>query len=252
MCGRGNGQAIAVLTNNVIQRVRRRFNQGVKEFSLIEPSDSILIGLSGGKDSLALLQLLGEMRKRRNFSFTITALHVRMKGVDYRIAVDYLREQSQTAGAEFIVKETEIGVDTNERRTPCFLCSWKRRKLLFETAQELGCNKIALGHHFDDIITTALMNLTYSGQFSTMPALLKMHKMPLTIIRPLCRISENDLKQWALHFDYQRQEKTCPYERESKRTEIARLSDLMQKMNPEYRESIWHALEKSGKLVEQE
>ncbi len=224
----------------------------MKEFSLIEPSDSILVGLSGGKDSLALLQLLGEMRRHRNFSFTVTALHVKMRGVDYRISVDYLKKQAQNAGADFIVKEADFGLDTNAKRTPCFLCSWKRRKILFDTAQEIGCNKIALGHHFDDIIATALMNLTYSGQFSAMPALLRMRKMPLTIIRPLCRISENDLKQWALHFDYQKQEKTCPYERKSKRTEISQLSDLMQKLNPEYRESIWHALEKSGKLVEQE
>ena len=105
-----------------------------------------------------------------------------------------------------------------KQKPACFLCSWQRRKQLFNLAQELGCTKIALGHHQDDIIHTALMNLTFQGHFSTMPAKLKMRKMPLTIIRPLCLCQEDDIRAYAELQNYEKQLKLCPYERETNRT----------------------------------
>ena len=178
-------------------KILRGFREGVKEFNLITPSDVILIGLSGGKDSLALLDLMGDMQRRSNNGFTLHALHVRMAGVDYQSDTTYLRSQCERNGITFHERMVSFEADRNERRTPCFLCSWNRRKTLFEVAQELGCNKIALGHHQDDILHTALMNLSYAGSFSTMPCYLKMQKMPLAIIRPLCMVKESLLKEWA-------------------------------------------------------
>ena len=100
------------------------------------------------------------------------------------------------------------------------------------------------------MIHTALMNLTFQGRFSTMPALLKMRKMPLSIIRPLCLIDEADIRQYAEMSNYQKQEKLCPYEHETFRTRIAKLYADMELMNPEARYSIWKALETEGKLIE--
>ena len=97
--------------------------------------------------------------------------------------------------------------DKRRQKQPCFLCSWMRRKEMFNLAQELGCNKIALGHHQDDILHTALMNLTFQGRFGSMPARLKLRKMPLTIIRPLCIIEEQDIKVYAELQGYQKQQK---------------------------------------------
>ncbi len=188
------------------------------------------------------------MRRKRNFSFRITAIHVRIKSVDYLSSTDYLREQCNAAGATFLLREADFQKDTKTNRTPCFLCSWTRRKQLFEVAQELGCNKIALGHHYDDVIRTALMNLTFSGSFSSMPPELKMDKMPLSIIRPLCRIAESDLSAWALHHNYQTVIKKCPHECSGNRHAISALTQAMEQLNPEYRESIWHALMKTNEL----
>ena len=126
-----------------------------------------------------------------------------------------------------------------------------RRKELFNLAQELGCNKIALGHHQDDLIHTALMNLTFQGRFDTMPASLKMRKMPLTIIRPLCMIEEQDIKVYAEMRGYQKQKKLCPYESDSHRTDIKRLYNEMEQINPEARFSIWRALNTDNKLIEE-
>ena len=231
-------------------KILRGFREGVKEFNLITPSDVILIGLSGGKDSLALLDLMGDMQRKSNNGFTLHALHVRMTGVDYQSDTTYLRSQCERNGITFHERMVSFEADRNERRTPCFLCSWNRRKTLFEVAQELGCNKIALGHHQDDILHTALMNLSYAGSFSTMPCYLKMQKMPLAIIRPLCMVKESLLKEWAKESEYQPLIKLCSHERASKRTEIACLFEQMEKQNPEFRANLWNALLKDGKLME--
>ena len=232
-------------------KILRCFREGVKEFQLVTPSDSILIGLSGGKDSLALLDFMGDMLRRSNNAFTLHALHVRMKGVDYQTDTNYLREQCGRNKINYHERLVSFESDRNEKRTPCFLCSWNRRKTLFEVAQELGCNKIALGHHQDDILHTALMNLSYSGSFSTMPCKLKMQKMPLTIIRPLCKVREALLKEWAVVAEYQPLVKLCPHERASKRTEVSELFEQLEVQNPEFRASLWNALQKEGKLIEE-
>ena len=122
---------------------------------------------------------------------------------------------------------------------------------MFNLAQELGCNKIALGHHQDDLLHTALMNLTFQGRFDTMPALLKMRKMPLSIIRPLCMIEENDIKNYAALKGYQKQQKLCPYETNSHRANIKEIYNAIERMNPEARYSMWNALNADKKLTEE-
>ena len=117
-------------------------------------------------------------------------------------------------------------------------------------AQELGCNKIALGHHQDDILHTTLLNLAFQGQFSTMPARLQMRKFPMTIIRPLCMVHESDLRAWAALREYPKQKKLCPYETDSHRSDMKRIFGEIEQLNPEARYSIWNALEREGKLVE--
>ena len=123
------------MSKQLHSKILRSFREGVKEFQLVTPSDSILIGLSGGKDSLALLDLMGDMLRRSNNAFTLHALHVRMKGVDYQTDTNYLCEQCERN--KIIYHERLVGfeADRNEKRTPWFLCSWNRRKTLFEVAQ---------------------------------------------------------------------------------------------------------------------
>ena len=121
---------------------------------------------------------------------------------------------------------------------------------MFNLAQELGCNKIALGHHNDDIIHTALMNTIFQGHFSTMPVVLHVRKMPITIIRPLCYCEEKDIREYAIEAGYQKQVTLCPYETDSHRTSIRNLYAQIEQMAPEARYSIWNALEAEGKLVE--
>ena len=229
-------------------------------YHLIEDDDRILVGLSGGKDSLLLTELLANRAKIDHPRFSVEALHVRMENIQYETDTSYLQQFCDEQGVKLHLRTTrfEIGEETvndardaRRQKQPCFLCSWMRRKEMFNLAQELGCNKIALGHHQDDMLHTALMNLTFQGRFDTMPARLKMRKMPLTMIRPLCLIEEVDIKAYAEMKGYQKQKKICPYETNSHRTDIKRLYDEIEQMNPEARYSIWRALNAENKLIEE-
>lgn len=232
------------------RRVREAMMKGIRRYNLVRAGDHILIGLSGGKDSLALLELLGTAAQRSGGRFRVSALHVRMANIDYETDTTYLQNQCAAVGVPLLVRETSFQPDRNARRTPCFLCSWTRRKVLFAVAQELGCNKIALGHHQDDILRTALMNLTFAGSFSTMPARLALQKMPLTIIRPLCLVHEDDLRRYAALRGFQPLKKVCPHDASSNRTAILSVAEAMTRLNPEARYSLWHALDKAGCLVQ--
>ncbi len=243
-----------------MHRLNERFVKAMATYHLIEDDDRILVGLSGGKDSLLLLELLAKRAKIDHPRFSVEALHVRMENIHYETDTSYLQWFCEALNVRLHVKTTsfEIGPeaiknsrDARRQKQPCFLCSWNRRKQIFNLAQELGCNKIALGHHQDDLIHTALMNLTFQGRFDTMPALLKMRKMPLTIIRPLCMIEEQDIMAYAELQGYQKQQKLCPYETNSHRSGIRHLYDAIEKINPEARYSIWRALNADNKLIEE-
>ena len=246
------------------KRLNECFVKAMATYHLIEDDDRILVGLSGGKDSLLLLELLAKRAKILHPRFSIEALHVRMENIHYETDSSYLQGFCDNLGIRLHVRTTKFELESIEnlaslesrqrlrrQKQPCFLCSWMRRKELFNLAQELGCNKIALGHHQDDLIHTALMNLTFQGRFDTMPASLKMRKMPLTIIRPLCMIEEKDIKAYTEMRDYQKQTKLCPYETDSHRTEIKGLYDRIEQINPEARFSIWRALNMDDKLIEE-
>ena len=198
-------------------------------YHLIEDDDKILVGLSGGKDSLLLTELLAKRAQIQHPRFTVEAIHVRMENIHYETDTSYLQQFCSDLGVTLHVRTTRFEVDGTSRKQkqPCFLCSWNRRKQLFNLAQELGCNKIALGHHQDDIIHTALMNLTFQAHFSTMPVRLKMRQ------------------------GYEKQQKLCPYETGSHRTDMKQIYEQLEALNPEVRYNIWGALEADNKLTEE-
>ncbi len=232
------------------QKIISRFRKALSDYSLIEDEDYILIGLSGGKDSLCLLEMLSRRAKIRKPQFKIEAVHIRMKNIKYETSTKYLQDFADSFDVPLHILTTCFDASTDKRKSPCFLCSWNRRKQIFNLAQELGCNKIALGHHQDDIIHTTLMNEIFQGHFSTMPVRLKFRKMPITLIRPLCLEQESDIKLYAEQQGYQKQIKQCPYENDSHRNDISRLFDDIERINPNARYSIWNSLESEGKLIE--
>lgn len=222
-------------------RLTKRFHKACADYGLIGDNDHVLVGVSGGKDSLALVEFLGKRAQVYVPRFRVTAVYVRLKERSYQSDIEYLQRFCAGVHVPFVVRDTEIGAE--EKKDPCFLCSWYRRKALFDVAQELSCNKIALGHHKDDIVETLLMNLIFQGSIGTIPPLLQMEKMPIQMIRPLCMMEEREIARYAELSGYEKQIKACPLEKESSRTEMKALLKQLEKLNPNVRDSIWGAME---------
>ena len=201
--------------DKIMRRVEQRFNKGMVKYRLIEDGDKILVGLSGGKDSLALLELLAKRSRILKPRFTVMAVHIGMTNIPYQSDLEYLKNYAEGLGVPFVYFETSFDLSTDTRKSPCFLCSWNRRKALFTVAKEHGCTKIALGHHMDDILETLLMNITFQGAFGTMPARVR---------------------------GYRRQIKNCPYESRSNRSDMKEVLKSLEKLNPEARYSLWGSM----------
>ena len=242
----------------LFKKLNERFVKAFVQFQLLQDDDHVLIGLSGGKDSLLLTELLARRARIQHPRYKVEAVHVRMENIQYETDTSYLQHFCDQLQVPLHLVTTNFGPQppsgaaVSNPKPPCFLCSWQRRKQLFNLAQQLGCNKLALGHHQDDLLHTALMNLLYQGRFGTMPARLQMKKMPLQIIRPLCLIPELLIVDYACRQGYVKQTKLCPYEHDTNRTTARRIFEQAEAQNPEVRFSLWNALEREGKLVETE
>ena len=238
-------------TDKLEQRIRERFVKAFVTYHLLEDDDRVLVGLSGGKDSLCLLEMLAKRARISHPRFQVEALHVRMENIDYKTSKEYLERFCNDLNVKLHIRTTSFENNEDMKQKPaCFLCSWNRRKIMFNLAQELGFNKIALGHHQDDLLNTTLMNLFYQGRFDTMPALLRMRKMPIAIIRPLCMVEEADIKRYAELRGYEKQEKVCPFEHDTNRTAMDNLFKEIERLSPDVRHSMWNALVRDGKLTE--
>lgn len=226
----------------LLKRLERKMGKAVEMYRLIEDGDRILVGLSGGKDSLALIDLLGRRMRIFKPRFTVVAVHVSMSNIPYQADLEYLRNHTEKYGIPFIHHQSEFDATGDRRKSPCFLCSWTRRKALFALAKEHGCNKMALGHHQDDVLQTLLLNMTHQGAFGTMPPKLRMNKFDMTIIRPLCLIQETDLMHLSDLLGYVKQKKNCPYESSSSRPAMKEVVKLLEQMNPMARQNLWGSM----------
>ena len=224
------------------RKIQKQFNRATKDYAMFCDGDKILVALSGGKDSLTLLQLLSERSRIFKPSISIVAAHVTMINIPYKTNISFLQNFCNGLGVELNVVESSFDASTDKRKSPCFLCSWNRRKALFSLAQELGCNKIALGHNMDDFIETMLMNITFQGTFSAMAPVMQMDKFPISIIRPLCLVNESDVEAYALESQFPPQIKNCPFENDSNRKAMKDLLMHLESLNPEARYNLWGAM----------
>lgn len=219
-----------------------RMKKAIRDYALIEEGDSLLIALSGGKDSLSLVALLGDLATHFRPSFRVSAVHVRMKNIPYQADCAYLEAYCARHKVPFWVRETSFDPETDHRKSPCFLCSWNRRKTLFETAGELGCNKLVFGHHRDDFLETLLLNMLFQGSIQAMAPMLQMDRFPMRIIRPLCLISEEDLAAFAVQEAFQPQQKRCPYEKSSFRPSVREMLEKFEAEHPGAKDSLWASM----------
>jgi len=179
-------------------RIAKKTTKAITDFGLIENGDRIMVGLSGGKDSWALMQVLDVLRQRAPISFSLVAVTVDSGYEDYRH--DVISTTCAERGWESHIEHTRIGevmddlLDANA--TPCSLCARLRRGVLYRIARDLGATKIALGHHCDDFIETALLNLFFAGALKAMPARLVSEEGQI-VIRPLVYVGEDEARAYT-------------------------------------------------------
>ena len=180
-------------------RIAKKTTKAIKDFNLIEDGDRVMVGLSGGKDSWALLQILDELRQRAPIDFSLVAVNVDSGYKDYKH--DVIAKTCEARGWESRIEHTSIGDVMDDileaNATPCSLCARLRRGVLYRIATEVGATKIALGHHLDDFIETLLLNLFFAGALKAMPARLVSDNGEHTVIRPLVYVEESEARLYT-------------------------------------------------------
>lgn len=227
------------------KKIKQLFGKACTTYQLLRDDDRILVAVSGGKDSLTLLHLLGYQAQIYKPHIEVEAIHVIMDNIRYETDHNYLQELCDQINVKLNIIHTSFQEDTDSQKSPCFLCSWNRRKAIFKYAEEHHFNKVAMGHHMDDFIITSLMNLSYEGHFSSMKPIMKMEHYPLDIIRPLCLVHEEMIKQLSEQLQFKKQKLNCPYENATQRKFMANIFRTMEEQNKEVRFNIWKAISSS-------
>ncbi|MGQ9647693.1 MAG: ATP-binding protein [Thermodesulfobacteriota bacterium] len=225
------------------KEIRSLVGKAIHRYGLIQDGDRILVGVSGGKDSLTLLQLLKERLKRVPIHYDLLAVHIDL-GFDSRRA-QILKDYFENEGISYHLEFTDIGRRANSsenRENPCFLCAWERRKKLFQLTNRFKYNKVALGHHKDDIIETLLLNIFYSGEISTMLPLQSLFKGKITIIRPLSLVEEKKIERFARSKDLPFGPSGCPNSGKTKRKDIKEIIESLSRKNRKVKGNIFRAL----------
>lgn len=184
-------------------RLARKATRAIADFGLIEEGDRVMVGLSGGKDSWALIQILDVLRERAPFDFSLVAVTVDSGYEGYRH--DMIARTCEARGWEHRIEHTQIGETIDDLlapgATPCSLCARFRRGVLYRLAREVGATKIALGHHADDVIETLLLNVFFGGAIKAMPARLVSDDGQHVVIRPLVYVSETEARAYTKEMD---------------------------------------------------
>ena len=216
----------------------------VEDYNMIESGDCIGVGVSGGKDSLVLLVLLAELRKYNHKPFTLEAITIDMGlGMDYSKIAQLCKELD----VPFHLVKTEIApiiFDHRKEKNPCSMCSKMRRGALNQTLLDLGLNKLALGHHYDDAVETFVMSLIYEGRISCFQPVTDLDRTGIVQIRPMLYIHEKTVDSFAKRYELPVLENRCPVDKNTKREEIKQLVYDLSATYPDLKERIFGAMQR--------
>jgi tRNA(Ile)-lysidine synthase TilS/MesJ len=237
--------ATASFRKSYRKKIWSKFVKAVKDFDLIEDGDKIAVGVSGGKDSLLLCKLIQELAKDRtkNFEVKFISMNPGFGSIDveqFKKNLEELEIPCEIFDAD--VWEVAFKEDPDN---PCFLCAKMRRGILYKKVEELGCNKLALGHHFDDVIETTLINMFYAGTVKTMIPKVNSTSGKLSVIRPMVYIKEESIISFTKKNGIKPMSCGCPVEddqTDSKRNEIKQLLEDLEKGNPHIKQSIFNSM----------
>ena len=245
------------IERSIIKKFRkpiwRRFTKAIREYELVQDGDKIAVCISGGKDSMLMAKLFQELSRHGKKNFEVVFLV--MNPGDNEINYQTIKDNAKILNVPITVFESDIfNIVAAEEQSPCYLCARMRRGYLYSKAKELGCNKIALGHHYDDVIETILMGMLYGAQVQTMmPKLHSTNFEGMELIRPLYLIREADIIHWANYNDLHFIQCACRFtehcascggtEKGSKRAEIKELIHELAKKDPVIEYNIFRSVE---------
>ena len=242
------GERTAQIERSLIKKFRkpiwRRFTKAIKEYELIQEGDKIAVCISGGKDSMLLAKLIQEIKKHGQISFD--AIFLVMNPGYNEDNWNIIQNNAKILGIPLTVFNTEIfDVVAGIEKNPCYLCARMRRGYLYSKAKELGCNKIALGHHFDDAVETFLLSLVYEGRISCFQPVTHMTRTGVDQIRPMLYAGEGRIANLAKALELPIVENPCPEDRGSKRYEIKQFIRTMSQTYPDLRSKVFGAIQRA-------
>ena len=223
------------------EKIRKLAGKAVNRYGMISSGDRVAAALSGGKDSYAMLESLAVRRKYIPIHYDILAVHVEVENVPYRVNLDFMKSFCDELNVSLISRKITIDFKEREKST-CFVCSWHRRKELFGIAAEHKCNRLAFGHHMDDIIETLLMNMVFNGSISTMPPKISMFGGEFDIIRPLALVTERELARYGRIRGIPDPVQACQFGASSRRSDMKRIISEMEKLYRKARRNIYHSM----------
>lgn len=232
-----------------MQKVMGHMRAAIEHYNMLEGGDKVAVGVSGGKDSLVLLCALSQLKKYYPVPFKVTAVTADPcfggKETDYSAVAALCGE----LGVKYVLRRTRLGeiiFTQRKEKNPCSLCARMRRGILHNMAKEAGCNKIALGHHYDDAVQTFLMNLLYGGKIGCFSPKTYLSKKDLTLIRPMVFCAEKDIAAAARRNSLPVVKSRCPADGNTRRRDTADLIRLLEKTSPDLKAKIIGAMQRAG------
>ena len=229
-----------------MQKILSKMRKAIEEYNMIEEGDKIAICLSGGKDSITMLQAFKNLQRFYPKKFEIIAISIN-PGFEF-FNTNLLKEVCSNINVPLFIENThikEIVFDIRKEKNPCSLCANLRRGVINSVAIRENCNKIALGHNQDDVLETFLLNLLYNGNIKTFAPISFMDRSKITLIRPLIYTPEKDIKRYIKKNNIQVMEKTCPMDGISKREDMKNQIFTWQKNIPMIRENLFGAIQRN-------
>ena len=228
-----------------MQKLMGLVRRCVEDYHMIEPGDKIAVGVSGGKDSLTLLTLLAGLREYHSSPFTLEAITIDMglSGMDFSPVAELCRRLEDP----YTTIHTEIGpiiFDYRHEKNPCSMCAKMRRGALNQALLDRGCNKVALGHHYDDAVETFLMSLLFEGRISCFQPVTYLDKTGITQIRPMLYLSEKTIGHFADRMNLPVVHNVCPADKHTKRQEVKDLIYTLSATYPDLKDRIFGAMQR--------
>ena len=228
-----------------IKRVLSYVRRGVDDYAMIEDGDKIAVGVSAGKDSLTLLCAMADLRRFYPKKFELCAITIDMgfEGTDFTP----IKELCEKLDVEYHIVPTQISkviFDVRKEKNPCSLCAKMRRGALYGYAREIGFNKVALGHHFDDVVETFMLNLFFEGRLGCFQPVTYLSNTQITLIRPMIYMPEKDVRYFASKAELPVVKSTCPADGNTEREEMKNLLASLEKKNQGLRYRIFGAIQR--------